>query len=385
VIKRFVAPFAFLALSACSALPTSGPTTSEIENAAASAEAPEGLELIKIDRDVVSTFDRYRVPPLAGRFVDRRPTPRLTIGIGDQVVVTIFEAGSGGLFSTSANQFGTGTKSATLPNQTIGPDGRISVPYAGRFSVVGKSTGEVEAMIVEKLRDKAIEPQVVVTIASSRSNLATVDGEVGTAGRVPLSPKGDRLLDVIASAGGTKGHSVDLFVRLTRGGRTGKVPLRTILEDPSQNVWIWPGDQVFVYSEPQTFMVYGAAGKSGTFPFAYEQFSLAEAIGTAAGLNDLRAEPSGIFVYREERGEVVCAIKGEKPCSTPNAKRPVVYQVDLRDPAGIALAQRVAIRNKDVVYVADAASVGIGKVLILLAQSASLANSASATSIRLSN
>jgi polysaccharide export outer membrane protein len=374
-----------MALSACSVLPTTGPTTNEIVEAAATPETPDGLELIKIDRDVVAKFDRYRVPPLSGRFADRRPTPSATIGIGDSVIVTIFEAGSGGLFSTSANQFGTGTKSATLPTQTIGPDGQVSVPYAGRFDVVGKSTARVEAMIVERLRDKAIEPQVVVTIASSRSNLATVDGEVGTAGRIPLSPKGDRLLDVIASAGGTKGHASDLFVRLTRQGRTGKVPLRTILEDPTQNVWIWPGDQVFVYAEPQTFTVYGASGRSGTFPFTYDQFSLAEAIGTASGLNDMRAEPSGIFVYREERGEVVCAVKEEKPCVAPNALRPVVYQIDLRDPAGVALAQRVSIRNKDVVYVANAESVGIGKVLVLLAQGASLANSTSATSVRLSN
>ena len=372
-------------LAGCSSMPTTGPTAGQIESARKSETLPEGLELVEVTPVITAKLEKRREPPLSGRFDNRRPSPRLVVGVGDTLAITIFEAATAGFFSPSAGQLGGGTKSATLPPQPIGPDGHITVPYAGRISVVGRSPDQIEQAIVAKLPDKAIEPQVVATVQSARSSLVTVDGEVGAAGRVPLSPKGDHLMDVIATAGGTKGRANDLFVRLTRGGNTGMVPLRTILEDPAQNIWAWPGDQVFVYREPQTFTAYGATGRSGTFPFEFGRMSLADALGVAAGLNDNRAEPAGVFLFRREAAAVVCDIKDEKPCAEPNVRRSVVYQINLRDPAGIALAQRVPIHNKDLVYVANAEGAELAKVLRLFAEMSSAANSLTSAETRIQN
>jgi polysaccharide export outer membrane protein len=358
---------------------TSGPSTDDIVSARQSDKLPDGIELFDIDAAVTRLVESYRILPLSGRFADRRPTPDQTIGIGDAVGVALFEAGAGGLFSTSTSQLGGGTKNVVLPAQDVGADGTISVPYAGRIPVAGRSTGQIEKEIVDRLRDKAIEPQAVVTLHARRSGLVTVNGDVGTPGRFPLSPRGDRIMDVIATAGGVKAPPNELLVRLTRRGATGVVPVRTILENPGENVWAWPGDQIFVYREPQAFTAIGATGRSGNYSLDFERTTLAEAIGAASGLNDDRAEPAGIFLYRQERADLVCALKHEKPCTAPDQARPVVYRLNLRQPEGIQYAQRIPLRNGDVVYVANADAVEMLKFMRLLSQSANLAGSAATT------
>jgi polysaccharide export outer membrane protein len=376
-----------LVLAGCSAMPTSGPSTGDIVAARQTDEVPSGLELFDIDEVVTRIIEAYRAVPLSGQFTDRRPTPDQTIGVGDSVGVSIFEAGPGGLFSTSTGQLGGGSKNVSLPNQDVGPDGTINVPYAGRVVVAGRSAAEIEKVIVDRLRDKAIEPQAVVTLHARRSGLVSINGDVGAPGRVPLSPRGDRIMDVIASAGGTKGLPNELFVRLTRKGRTGTVPVRTILEDPAQNVWVWPGDQIFVYREPQIFTAIGATGRSGNFNLDFERTTLVEAIGDASGLIDERAEPAGIFVFRRERADVVCALKHEKPCADPMRPRPIVLRLNLRQPEGFALAQRIPVRSRDVVYVANADGVEYLKFIRLLTATtgfvATTANQSTATINRL--
>lgn len=371
------------ALSGCTVMPVAGPTVGEIEASRQTSAMPDGIELIDLDAAAVRQIEAYRTPPLAGRFSDRRPNPAQTVGVGDTIVVSIFEASAGGLFSTSTSQLGGGSKSVVLPAQTIGSTGTISVPYAGQIAVAGRTTVEVEKAIVEKLRDKAIEPQAVVSIQSARSSLVTVDGDVGAAGRVALSPRGDRIMDVIASAGGTKGLASELFVRLTRDGVTASAPVRTLLENPAQNIWARPGDQIFVYREPQMFTALGATERSGNFTFEYERMSMAQALGAASGLNDERAEAAGIFVYRQERADLVCAIKNERPCANPGTPRQVVYRLNLREAGGIALAQRIPVRNKDVIYVANAEGAELSKVLRLLSAGASAVNNGATAANRI--
>lgn len=383
--KVSVAVLVAFALAGCSSMPSSGPSTGDIVSARKSDTVPDGLDLIDVDGLVARIAESFAPVPLTGRFPDRRVTPTQTIGVGDTLGVTIFEASAGGLFSTSNGQIGGGTKNVALPDQEIGPNGTINVPYVGRFSVVGATTDKVEKIIVDRLRDKAIEPQAVVTLHAARSNLVSVNGEIGKPGRLPLSGRGDRMLDVLADAGGIKGDPNELFVRLTRKGTSGVVPLRTVIEDATQNVWIWPGDDIFVYRELQQFTVVGASGRSGNFPMTYGRTTLAEALGAADGLMDARAEPAGVFVYRDERASMVCAIKKEKPCASPEVSRPVIYRLNLREPEGYALAQRFPMRSKDLVYVANADTFEVARVLSLLSSVSSLSNNLSTSAYRIHN
>ena len=191
------------------------------------------------------------------------PPPTLTIGVGDAVNVTIWEAGPGGLFSTAASTIMAGSRTAVLPEQVVSREGTISIPYAGRLRVVGMHPGAVEDLIVDRLKGKAIEPQAVVTVSKNNSNTVSVSGEIVGGARVPLTLKGDRVLDVISAAGGLRAPADESIVRLTRQNRTVSVPYNAILARPSENIYLRGGDTLTVVRLPeQTFTVFGATGRN---------------------------------------------------------------------------------------------------------------------------
>ena len=136
----------------------------------------------------------------------------------------------------------------------------------------------------------------------------SVAGEAIQGARVPLSPGGSRLLDVIAAAGGATTPVPETFVRLSRDGVTATVPLAVLVADPAQNIFARPGDVLILSRVPQTLSVFGAAGKNALITFDTERLSLAEALAKAGGLLDQRADPSAIFVMRYEPAELVHAL-----------------------------------------------------------------------------
>ena len=171
-------------------------------------------------------------------------------------------------------------------------DGTIEIPYAGRLQVAGLTPAEVERRVVEALNHKAIQPQTVVTIEKNVSNTVSVGGEVTTAGRIPLTTKGDRILDVIASAGGIHVPASDAFIQLTRGRRTVSVAYNAILAHPEENIYVCTGDDITVVRDPQTFTAFGGTGKNAQVPFDAAGITLEEAIAKPAGLLDYRADPA---------------------------------------------------------------------------------------------
>src|SRR5450631_1139614 len=207
VVARVLLPGALcLALTACSSVSGSGPSADDVVQGAGTAEMPR-YELVDVDSQVVDIL-RHRGPDsFLAHFGDYRTSVEPRIGIGDTVSVTIWEAGSGGLFSAPlvSDRFSTGANSATIPEQVVGRDGTITVPYAGRIAVAGHTSRDVQTVIEHALAGKAIQPQVLVNVPRSVSNSVTVTGEVANGARVPLSVKGDRVMDVIAAAGGHSG------------------------------------------------------------------------------------------------------------------------------------------------------------------------------------
>src|SRR5262245_19755696 len=126
---------------------------------------------------------------------------------------------------------------------------------------------------------------------------------------------------------------------------------------------------IYLYREPQTFVAFGAlsantisGGVQGVVNFGEWRISLTEALGKASGLSDALAEPSAVFLYRGEIREVAERLGID--CSRfPGPIIPVIYNLNLRNPDGFMLATKFQMRNKDVLYVADATSVEISKAL----------------------
>src|SRR5712675_2407305 len=322
----------------CSIMPTSGPEIGEIHRSEQTTD-PERLPyaLVKVTPQVIDILATW-APRIANAFTDRRPPAPIKFGIGDVVSVTIFEAAAGGLFIPTEAGVRPGNF-VTIPDQTVDNDGNISVPYAGLVKAAGKFNGEIQQDIVNRIKNRAIEPQVVVSLSQQRTSLVSVFGEVNTPVRYPAAASGamDRITDAITRSGGIKGQGYETWVMLQRGGRRATVPFANLVYEPSNNIYVQPGDRVYVYREQQKFIAYGAAGQQGTFNFDAWRINLAEAVGKAGGLVDALADPASVYLYRAEPREVA-QLLGVDVTKFTGELIPVIFAINFRDPGGYFLA-----------------------------------------------
>jgi polysaccharide export outer membrane protein len=342
-------------------MPTTGPEVAEINRSEQTSD-PERLPyaVVKVTPQVVDILATW-APRIASAFTDRRPPKEIKFGPGDVLNVTIFEAAAGGLFIPLEAGVRPGNF-VVLPNQIVDSQGNIQVPYAGQVRALGRSAREVQISIVEALKSRAIEPQAVVTIITQNTSMISVLGEVNNPSRFPASTAGEKVLDAITRAGGPKSQGYETWLMIEREGRRATAPFGALVYEPKNNIWVHPNDTIYLYREPQTFLAFGGTGQQGQFSFDAWRVSLGEAVGKAGGLNDTLAEPSAVFLYRGETREVAERLGVD--CSRfPGPIIPIIYNVNLRNADGYALATKFELRNKDVLYIANATTVEIAKAM----------------------
>lgn len=361
-IRHLVVVAGTTILTGCAAFPTSGPTPGVVKVSAASETSYATdfrYELVNLTPEVSEYVNKQGYVVLSDVFDDRRPSTDVRIGVGDMIGVTIFEAASGGLFIPAEAGVRAGNF-VNLPNQTVDKAGNISVPYAGAIKAAGRRPQQVQESIVAALRSRAIEPQAVVSIVDQRSQLVSVVGDVNAPARLPLMPTGERILDSIARAGGVKSAGPDVWVRLVRGGKERQIHFPRLTSEPRNNIYMRPDDTIYVYRDPPSFLAFGASGAQGQFPYEVERLSLAEGVAKAGGLLDDRADPGAIYVFRKETRDTAGRLGIDVgKYSTPEI--PVIYGINLRDPKGYFTASKFLMRNKDVLFVSNAATVEVTK------------------------
>lgn len=304
-----------------------------------------------------------------GKFVDVFPNAasnNYLIGPGDILEVAVWETPPAMLFGAMLQDSKVDlspTRAVTFPAQMVTPDGTINMPFAGRVPVNNRTTFEIETDIIKRLQGKANQPQVLVRVVKNNTSNVTVIGEVGNSALMPLTPKGERLLDALAAAGGVKQPINRMSVQLSRDNVTATMALDAIIRDPKQNIHLKPGDVVTALFQSQSFTVLGAAGKNEEIPFEAQGISLAQALARSGGLNDARADARGVFVFRFEDAKLV-NVAGEVK-KTADGTVPVVYQIDLRDPATLFVTQNFPLQDHDVLYVSNAPAAEFDKFLRL--------------------
>jgi polysaccharide export outer membrane protein len=411
----------------CSWFPSAGPSANEVVKQA-QTDGAILFDVVGVDDRVVSTLLAQPRESFARRFKTDAQPPEIRIAVGDTISVLIWESAAGGLFSeappippgakpgieplapetappggqrqgalgapspprrqpssatgrqeaqqpggASSGQFSlieaaatTGRRAATIPEQEVGADGALSIPYAGRVPAAGQSPEQVQLMIEKRLAGKALQPQALVLVKKSPANAVTVTGEVITGGRISLSPGGNRLLEVIAAAGGANAPVPETFVRLSRDGVTATIPLQRLVSDPAENIFAQPGDVLTLIRVPQTFSVFGATRRNAEIPFDAEKISLGEALGKSQGLRDDLAKPEGVFLFRYEPNSVVHALDQPIATAARGEYSPMVYRFNLREGKTYLLAQQFPVYDKDVIFVTDAPAAQIYKFFTAL-------------------
>jgi polysaccharide export outer membrane protein len=344
-----------LALASCGLFPASGPESFDIRSEH-SATLPYAV--VKVTPEVNAIL--AKLSPRLTKFAEQSRPHDIRLGIGDIVTVTIFEASSGGLFIPAEAGVRPGNF-VTIPNQAVDAHGNITVPYAGNIRAAGRTPVEIQQSIVAAIKNRAIEPQAVVSVVQQNTSLITVLSDTG-ARRLPASATPERVLDVIARAGGTGGSGAATWVVLERNKRRAVAPFGALIYEPANNVYVHPEDIIYLYREPQTFLAFGAFGAQRQIPFDTWRITLAEAVAKAGGLVDGAADPAAVFIYRGETRETAQELGIDcAPYSEPLI--PVVYNINLRDPAGYFLASNFEMRNKDMIYVSNSISVETSKAM----------------------
>jgi polysaccharide export outer membrane protein len=362
-------------LAACSYVPTSGPTVEQFDKALAHHN-PLGLRVIDLTPAVLQKIVAAPPAPLPAESL-RAPKTVGRIGVGDVLAISIFETAPA-LFSptTGVPSLGippspssaaaspeSGATLTNLPPLEVATDGAILMPYGGPLRVVGLTAAEVARKITTRLRNKSIEPQVMVEVRRNVENTVFVAGDVKLPGRYPLDLNAERLLDMVALAGGAINSPYDESVKVIRGNSTAAFMLSDVMALSSDDVVLSPGDRIQVVYQPRTFTIFGSAGRVSEIDFKYPNVTLADALARAYAAPGFESDATGVYLFRFERPAVTQPLR----VATTNEAVPVIYRVNLMDPTSYALLPQFRMRNKDLVYVADARSVPIQKFLNLVA------------------
>ncbi len=347
-------------LAGCASLPSSGPTASEIRRGTQD-QNQLGFKIVDIDGSLLQQIIARDAaadaaqPTLSSLARDGRND---VVGPGDLLSIGIYEVGVS-LFGSSAYSGGVADPSAraeTFPEVIVDRDGTITLPYVGRLNVAGHSTTEIEAMIVRGLKGKSQTPQALVSIKQNISSTVYVAGDVHAPGRYNLTLQSERLLDAIALAGGATNSAEDTVVRFNRGSQFLEERLGRIRAGAADDLMLVPGDRVELLKRPRSFISLGATGKVEQTDFETGEVSLAEAVARAGGPTDSVADPSAVFLFRYD------------PAAPGGMERPIIYRLNMLQPASYFLAQRFAVRDKDVIYIANAAANRPAKMVNIINQ-----------------
>jgi polysaccharide export outer membrane protein len=359
-------------MAGCSAIPSAGPNSSEIVE---QKEVVSPIPVLDLNESVTQRLLAAERRLKFSEVFTVSANPGYRIGPGDSLEVTVWEAPPAALFGGSigidARQGTQTTRAMTLPEQMVSHDGTINVPFAGAISAAGKTLPEVEAEVARRLQGKANQPQILVRMTKNVTSNVTVVGEVQNNVLMPLTAKGERILDAVATAGGVKQPVGKITLQLTREQKVHAMPLDSVIQDPVQNINLRPGDVLTALFQPLSFTALGATSSNQEIPFEAQGISLTQALGRLGGLQDQRADPKGVFIFRFEDPALLGDAAVGAP-TTPDGKVPVIYRVDLRDPRTFFVAQAFPVRNKDVLYVANAPVIEFQKFLNILVSSAFL-------------
>lgn len=340
-----------IGLCACSTLPSSGPTATDVGKSASDPTLNLiGYHLVEFNAKTVEVANRPSPTAVDPSIRDLRPNSISRVGPGDVLAISVFSVSSG--FSGSDQSSGNSPPAIELPPITIDEIGSIRVPFAGTLTVSGMTPREIASALEHHLTGKIFDPQVIVNVSRNLVNTVTVTGDLRQPGRFAVLSPDERLLDVIVQAGGPTHPDRDVWVRLTRNSHTTRLLLQDIDDDPAKNLRILPGDRIQATYDPRTFLAFGATDRVAELPIDKVRLSLAEAIARIGGPSDYRADPTAIYLFRYEPPTVAAGLG----IADANQAVPILYRINMLDPETYFDMSKFPIEDKDLIYVANARS-----------------------------
>ena len=349
-------------LSACG-LPRVGPNKQEVLRSAIDAQGDAFI--VEVDNRIAAAT---RVPSGLGfsrAFLHAGVVPSDTIFPGDVLAITIWENVGQGVLASG------GTNATQLQNVQVDGQGFIFVPYAGRIRAAGDSPEALRQAITRLLENQTPDPQVLVARAAGDGNTVSIIGDAGLQGNFPLERPNRTLSSMLAQAGGVSVDPTVARVTVTRGRERGTIWLSDLFANPANDIALRPGDRILVEKDTRAYIALGATGGQRRVEFESQDLSAIDAIAGFGGLNSSTADPTGIFVLRDESAEIANRVLGRNDLT---GSQRMAYVIDLTKPSGIFIARDFMVRDEDTIYVTEAPFVQWQKTLGAITGAASSAN-----------
>lgn len=353
--SRAAKTVAFLALAGLLAgcgLPRSGPNKREIFSGSVQKEG---------DAFVVTVNDRVTratsVVPALGfskEFINAGVVGSDTIRPGDTLGISVWENVDRPLLGAP------GTPATALEEVQVDGSGFIFIPYAGRIKASGNSPEAIRRIITNKLEAQTPDPQVTVTRLAGDGATVSLTGAIGAQGVYAIERPTRTLTAMLARAGGVSVEPEIAQITLVRGNHSATIWYEDLYSNPEFDIALRANDRILIEEDKRSFTAIGATGTQSRVPFETQTLSALEAIATVGGLNSQLADPTGIFVFRNETADIANQVLGTTDLTGPQR---MVYLLDMTEPNGVFLARDFVIRDEDTVYVTEAPFVQWSKSL----------------------
>ncbi|MFD0858828.1 polysaccharide biosynthesis/export family protein [Roseovarius aquimarinus] len=350
---RSVAAMAIsMMVASCSVLPQVGPNKRQIYSGSVQRSG---------DAFVVSVNDRVTrataVQPALGFSEAFRNAGQLgsdTINPGDTLGLTIWENVDDGLLAGEA------TNQTILEEVQVDGSGFIFVPYAGRIKAAGNTPEAIRRIITSKLDEQTPDPQVQVRRLAGDGATVSLVGSVGAQGVYPIERPTRTLSAMLSAAGGIVIPAEVAQITVLRGGQRSKVWFQDLYKHPEFDIALRGGDRILVEQDTRSFTALGATGAQSRVTFETQTLSAIEAIATVGGLQAAAADPTGVFILRNEPAEIANQVLGRNDLV---GDQRVVYVLDLTKPNGMFMARDFSVRDQDTLYVTEAPFAQWSKVI----------------------
>ncbi len=367
IMNRWARPVALLAalgvLTSCG-LPQVGPNKRQIF--AGSVQREGDAFIVTVNDRVTQTTAVVPALGFSDAFVNAGQVGSDTISPGDTLGISVWENVDEPLLGADGAPF------ATLEEIQVDGAGFIFIPYAGRLRAAGNSPEALRGIITRKLEDQTPDPQVQVRRLAGDGSTVTLLGAVGGQGVYPIERPTRTLAAMLARAGGVVIEPEIAQVTVTRGSHQGTIWFEDLYDDPRLDIALRGGDRILVEEDSRAFTALGATGGQAQVPFERQTISALEAIAQVGGLNPATADPTGVFVLRNEAEPIANQVMGRN--DLVGAQR-LVYVLDLTKPNGMFMARDFVIRDGDTLYVTEAPFTQFNKVVSAFLGTANSASS----------
>ncbi|WP_084613738.1 polysaccharide biosynthesis/export family protein [Roseicyclus elongatus] len=324
-------------------LPSAGPTRNQIY--AASVQREGDAFVVEVNSRVTAVTSAVPAMSFPAALLNAGNANTEIIRPGDILRLTIYENVTDGLLA------GEGANASVVSGVQVDGAGFIFIPYAGRIRAAGNTPEQLREIITRNLDEQTPDPQVIIEREVGDGATVILSGQVGGEGVYPIERSTRRLSGVLAAAGGVTPNPEITQVTVIRGSHSGTVWYQDIFREPEVDIALRDGDRILVEEDGRSFTALGATASQTIVPFESQTISAIEAIASVGGLNTAQADPTGVFVLRNEPEEMANAVLGR---SDLIGTQRFVYVLDLTAPTGMFEARDFVIRDDDTVYVTSA-------------------------------